>query len=397
MAVKGVFTSDMGIVGDRKGDFASSLLQVVPNGNAPLFALTSGMESAMASDVVVTWFEENHLSGRIAVTQDRNTSDTTMTVDDASFVELNTIWLVEATGEQLFVTGVSGNTITVVRGFADTTPASIDGSPTAAPIQRLGKAFEEGSSRPDGVANLGFPRWNYCQIFRQAWDVTGTARVIEHYTGSQVAKNKRDAALFHAEDIERSLWFGKRTLGIKNNKPFRVMDGILTQITTNVETQAGNGNSVGYKELRDFLQAVFTRNIKGKPNERIAFCGNTVLGVIDDIITNLPSSSMNLTPGQTDFGMKVKKWMTPFGDISLMTHPLFNESPLWTKDLYVLHPGAVRLRYLRKTKEDNYDNDGTRAGVDADYGVYTTELCVQYMAEITGGKFTGIDTADTGA
>jgi hypothetical protein len=387
MAVKGVFTSDAGIVGDRKGDFASSLLRVMPTGSAQLLALSSGMESHPAMDPVVTWFEENHISGRINATNSAGTGSTVI-VSDASFVIAGSVFLVEASGEHIFINSVSGSTLTVTRGFAGTTITSFDGSSTPVPIQRIGTAFEEASSRPTGVANLGYPRYNFVQIFRNAWDVSGTARQVQFYTGDVVAKNQADAGFFHAEDIERALWFSKRSVGHLNTKPFRTMDGIDSQITVNVEAAT---TPVSYVDLRNFLEAVFARNIKGKPNERIAFCGNTVLGVIDTLAMTF--GVMNLKPGATEFGMKVTKWMTPFGDISLMTHPLFNESPLWTKDLYVLHPGAIRMRWLRRTKHDPYDRDGSRAGVDADFGVYTSELCIEYKADATGGKYTGIDTA----
>jgi hypothetical protein len=384
MAVKGVFASDQNIQGTRRQDFASTILQIMPTGSAPLLALSSGMQSKDASDTVVTWFEENHLAGRFTVSGAvaSSTSATSVLVLDASFAVAGCVLLVEATGEYLLVNSVSGNMLNVERAFAGSTVGAIG---DAGFLQRIGTAFEEGSSRPTAVANLGYPRFNYMQIFRNAWDVTGTARAIEHVTGDVVAKNRADCMTFHSEDIERSLWFGRRSIGVKNGKPFRTMDGILTMITTNVVTE---GSSTTYLELLNFLQDVFAKNIKGKPNERIAFCGNTVLNVIDQLV--LKQGTMNIAPGQTEFGMKVTKWMTPFGDISLMTHPLFNESPLWTKDLYVLHPGAIRMRYLRRTKPTDYPAD---QGADGDFGVLTTEMSVEYAAELTGGKFTGIATA----
>lgn len=389
MAVKGVFASDSGITGDRTGDFAAALLLTQPTGSAPLLALTSGMESAPAHDVVVTWFEENHFSGRINVTNNATTG-TSLVVDDATGTVVGTIYLIEATGEYVFVTVVAGTTLTVERGFAGTTNTTIDGSGTDVPIQRIGTAYAEGSSKPTAIALLGNPIFNYLQIFRNAWDVTGTARRVQFHTGDVVAKNKRDAGVMHAEDIERSLLFGKKSLGVQDNQPFRTMDGIVTQISTNSTSQSTN---VQYTDIRDFLKDVFASNIKGKPNERIAFCGSTVLGVLDTLA--MTWGHMNLAPGQTEFGMDITKWRTPFGMISLMTHPLMNESPLWTKDLYVFHPGAIRTRYLRRTHEDDYMTDGTRAGIDSDFGVLTTELCIELKAELTSGKYTGIDTADT--
>ncbi len=390
MSVKGVFASDQNIAGSRKGDFASGILMTMPTGSAPLLALSSGMESIDATDTVVTWFEENHLSGRINITNNAGTG-TTINVDDQSQVTAGLVYLIEATGEYIYVESIAGAVLTVVRGFGSTSPAAIDGSATAKPMQRIASAHEEGSAKPVSIANLGFPRFNYMQIFRNPWDVTGTARAVEFYTGDLVAKNKRDAGIYHSEDMERAMIWGTQAIGIQNGKPFRTMAGIQEQITTNVTVQGANTT---WDEIDQFLQDCFARNIKGKPNERIAFCGNTVLQVLNKIArTDGNLTQINLVPGQTDFGMKITKWMTPYGDVSLLTHPLFNESPLWTKDLMVLHPGAMRTRFLRRTHEDTNDKDGTRAGVDADFGVLTTEMCLEYRSEITGGLFTGIDTA----
>ena len=392
MAVKGIFASDAGIQGDRKGDFASGLIQAEVAGQAPMFALTSGMESTDAGDTTVTWFEENVNTGRVNVTNNAAVG-ATLVIDNETMIKVGDVFLVESTGEYIFVTAVAGTSATVQRGFAGTTATALDGSVTPKPMQRISTAHEEGSDRPVAQANLGFPRFNYVQIFRNAWDVTGTARAVQFYTGDRVAKNKADNAIFHSEDIERSLMFSRKSIGVKNGQPFRTMDGFLTQITTNVSTQAGSGGSVSLKEIRNFLQPIFERNIRGKPNERIAFCGNSVLAVLDDLV--LAAGHYNISEGETAYGMEVRKFRTPFGTITLVTHPLLVLSPLWTKDMYVLHPGAMRIRYLRRTFADDYDMEGRRAGKDADYGVLTTEMSCEYKAELTGGKFTGIDTAQT--
>ena len=391
MAVKGIFASDAGIQGDKKGDFASGLLQTEAAGMAPLFALTAGMDSADAGDTTVTWFEENVNTGRVNITNNA-AAGVTLVVDNDTMIKVNDIFMVEANGEFVFVTAIAGTSATVIRAFAGTSAVSVDGSSTPVPMQRIGTAVEEGSDRPTAQANLGYPRFNYMQIFRNAWDVTGTARKVEFYTGDRVAKNKADNSMFHSEDIERSLMFGRKSIGVRNGQPFRTMDGILTQITTNVTTQAGSGGSVSLKELRNFLQPIFERNIRGKPNERIAFVGNTVLAVLDDLV--LAVGSYNISEGEESFGMTIHRFKTPFGTINLVSHPLMNLSPVWTKDLYVLHPGAFSSRYLRRTFPDDYDADGSRAGKDADYGVLTTEMSSEYKAELTGGKFTGIDTPE---
>ena len=137
---------------------------------------------------------------------------------------------------------------------------------------------------------------------------------------------------------------------------------------------------------------VFEKNIKGQPNERLAFCGNRVISVINKIV--YADSTYNISYGETAFGMKVAKWLTPFGDVSLLTHPLMNDNPVWRNEFYMYHPGAIKLRPLRDTHTDNDDKDGSRQGRDADRGTITTELSCEYQGEITGGILTGILTAD---
>jgi len=388
MAVKGIFTSDQNIPGSRRGDFASAILQMFPTGSATLYALTSGMASADAVDPVITWFEESHISGRMLITASAGVH-TAITVDDASAITANIIAMVEETGEYVFISSISGNNLTVTRAFAGTTATSISNG-TSFHLQRIGSAFEEGSSRPAGVANLGYMVYNMMQIFRNVWDVTRTARVTQYHTGDVVAKNKRDCMQFHSEDIERSLWFGKRWYGTLNGRPWRMMNGLTSIITTNVTAA---GATTTYAQVNTVLQTVFEKNIKGAPNERIAFCGNGALTVLNNIARLTGNSTTYITPGQTEFGIKINKWMTPFGDITLMTHPLFNENPTWTKNIYILHPGAMRMRYLSRTSTDAYDRDGTRAGVDGDFGVLTTECSVEYGVERTGAQFTGLTAA----
>lgn len=387
MAVKGVFASHQNIAGARKGDFASGLLQTMPTGNAPLLALTSGMPSSDAMDTVVTWFEENHLTGRTTIINDAMVGDS-MVVTDASAIVAGQVYLVESTGEYVYVDSVAVNTLTVTRGLGSTSAIAVDGTITPKGIQRIGTAHEEGSAKPTSFANLGFPRWNYMQIFRNAWDVTGTAQALEWHTGNIVAKNKADAALFHAEDIERSFIFGIKAIGVQNGKPFRMMDGLVNQITTNVTTQ---GASVKFTDLEAHFQSIFETNIKGQPNERLVFTGNTVVREIQQM--GRLDGVTNLVPGATELGFKIQKIITPFGDVILVTHPLFNENPVWTENMLTIHPAAVKVRYLRRTMHDDYDKSGTRAGVDSDYGVMTTENSIQYMAEKTGGYFTGINNA----
>ena len=403
MSVRGIFTSDANIEGTRKKDFASAILMIMPQGTAPLLALSSGMQGSDLRETITTWFEENYLSGRI--THTTNLAGTTAAgaeatitgISDANQVVEGQIYLVEATGEHLYVSSVSGSTIKMQRGFAGTTVAANDGSTTAQGLQRLGSAHEEASDRPVAIANRGTARFNAIQTFRNSWNVSGLAQQISYIGGSIEQKSIRDCTIEHAADIERSLIWGRYSFGLRNMNNFTTMHGLQAQIKDN-EREGNSGvknvvkasGAVTYTNFRNWLQTIYEKNVKGKPNERIGFCGNGVLNALDDIVRATGSGEVQLRVGQTDYGFNVRKLITPYGTISLMTHPMMVESPMWTNELFLFHPGVTELRWVRRQVWDNYNTTGSRGGKDADYGVVTSDLTICYKAAVTGGIYTNI-------
>lgn len=384
MAIQGIFASNDGMVGDRQGDFANAVLQVNPTGTALFLALTSGMVKENAADVVFNWFEDTHISGRSQAVSGGTT--TTVVVNDGSFYVPGAVLLVEETGERILVTASAGNSLTVVRGLGGTTITAIT---NVMNIQQIGNAHEEASGIPVAVTQQGKARLNFVQIFRNAWAITGTAKAVSFRTGSKLAKNKRDAAMYHAEDMERAFLWGVKHLGVLNGNQFRTTDGVVKQIEDyggKVLSAASGGTpgDLNFNDLSDWLQDIFSLNVKGQPNERIMLGGNSVLKAFNRIVFN--EVTYNIEAGETKFGIMVNTIMTPFGTVKLMTHPLMNESPYFSRQAYVLHPGGIRRRVLRDTFQEDYDKNGNRIdGKDADQGVITTEAGVQVGAAQTMG------------
>lgn len=388
MAIQGIFASNEGMVGDREGDFANAILQTNPEGTALLLALTSGMPKAAAADTVFNWFEDSHISGRAACVSGGTT--TTVVVADGSFYVPGTVLMVEQTGERMLVTATSGNSLTVIRGMGGTTITSIT---NAMHVQEIGNAHEEASGIPTAVSQQGHPRMNYTQIFRNSWAITGTAKAVSFRTGSRLAKNKRDCAMYHAEAMERAFIWGVKHISVLNGNQFRMTDGVLKQIedyggnVLSAATDSGSGAVAGelsMVDLQEWMREIFSVNVKGQPNERIVLGGDIVLAQINRM--TILDSTYNISVGETKVGIEVTTVTTPFGKLKFMTHPLMNENPTWQHEAYVLHPGAIRRRVLRDTFEEGYDKNGNRIdGIDADQGVITTEAGIEVGAAQTMG------------
>ena len=384
--IQGIFASNQGIVGERTGDFSSAMLQINPTGTSLLLAMTAGMRKEPANDTVFHWYEDSHVSGRSAVVSGGTT--TTVVVADGSFYVPGTILLVEETGEIMMVTATNGDSLTVTRGLSGTAVVSVSGANN---VQSIGNAHEEASGIPVAVSQQGAPRLNYTQIFRNSWAISGTAKAVKYHTGSKVAKNKRECAMYHAEDQERAMLWGKKHIGTFNSKQFRLTDGVTTQISSygGIVESAATGGVPGNYDLDsfdDFIRRVFSKNVKGQPNERITIGGDGVLAALQQMVRALPGTSYNISQGETKVGIMVNTIVNPFGTLRLMTHPLMNENPVWRKELYVLHPGGLARRVLRDTFEENYDQNGLRIqGKDADEGVITTEMGIEVGAAETMG------------
>ena len=392
MAIQGIFASNQGIVGERVGDFSSAILMTNPTGDTPLLGLTAGMPKESAADVAFTWFEDIHQSGRQPCVS--GGTGNTVVVADGTFYLPNTILLVEETGEHLFVTAAVENSLTVIRGLSGTSVVSIT---NAMHVQTIGNAFEEASSRPGSKTQQGAPRTNYVQIFRNGWAISGTAKAVKFLTGSKLAHNKQMCATYHAEDIERSFIWGRKAITTYNQKQFRLTDGILAQIEQNggdVRT-ANNGNTPGNisrGDLEDWIRDMFTYNVKGQPNERVAFNGNLALSVVNRMAWL--DGDYQFSHSETKLGIKITEVLTPYGTLKLMTHAMMNENPVWSREIYALHPGAIKKRVLRDTFPEDYDKSGNGVrGVDADEGAITSEMGIQVGGARTMGIYRNLRVA----
>ena len=389
MAVRGVFRSDSGGMNDRVGSFSHHICKTYPTGDSPLFALTSGMRRIKAHDTTINWDEEAHFTHRILVMSDNAANCCTIDLEDTSTVIQGDIYEVEATGEIIHILAVVGNTVTIRRSVGQSGAWQI---PAGSYIQNIGTAFAEGSEAPTGFTMTTYPRFNYTQIFKAGWGVTGTAKHIKRRsTNNLYAKHKREAAQRHARQMEYASIWGIRSYGFDHKgRKLLTMDGINRQILTNRWTIPKTGLS--REMLNLIIKIVYSRNVKGMPNERITLCGSDVVSVINDIIYEHTTYEINHTT--TTFGMDISKWKTPHGMLTFVSSPLMNESPKKMSEMYIYHPGAITQWWLRDTFPEENNKNGSRNGIDADQGHLISEKSISYACEITGALIYNICKPD---
>lgn len=398
MAVRGIFASHSGLVGDaRGGDFAGRIIMNGYGGMVPMLALSSGMPKEAVTSTTYSWVEDSHISGNAKAVGALSDSATSLVVDDSNIWTPNSIVLVESTGEHLFVTAINGNTITVTRGFSGTVAMAIADQ---ARIQLISTAFAEATTGAQPVMQVGESRSNYVQIFKSAWSVSNTAKAMKFTTGNKVAESRQGATTYLSEQLERAFMFGRPSVSTMNNggkvQEVRTSGGIEYAIQTYgglYENAADNGTPgrLNLNTLSNFLRRLFDRQVKGLPNERITFTGSHVLELIQQMVMDI--GEYTISTEENSYGIEVVTLTTFNGKVKLMTHPMFVENLTWNSQLWVLHPGLIRRKVLRDLEILDFDGNNQHNALDAQEGHLRTELGFEVKGTATMGILSDIQTA----
>lgn len=431
-----------------KTSFAAAIARMMPMGGAPLFGMTS-----MLPDKNIGAFEHGYWTKIMTFPKASINSGTVATIagNDVTFnvvadgggqfgsdtngnnIVIGDLVMDDQTYEMMQVLAVNLNdagagTIQVRRGHSNTfmtdrnsglavnnagealypnlmgfpapsagasgIPAATGNTTRAITLIQMGNAFEEASIRPASVSLVARRAQNYTQIFRNSWSVSKTLAASTLLAGdSPVAESKRDCAAFHALAVEKTLFFGQKSLTTKNSQPFHTMDGIINTIVNNAPGNvttlgAGAGGGTTWTDLEAALDK--TLQVSSGPqggNIRTIFCGGLAKRGFTDIArknSNFEISQDGVNTQLTEWGLEVSKLRTARGQFEIIEHPLFNAygiaSPL-AKLGVVVDLAALGMAYLRRTAEDLYNERGAvvDSSIDAQGGVLTTEASMEIM------------------
>jgi len=165
----------------------------------------------------------------------------------------------EGGSELMLVTGVSGNTLTVVREYAGT---SADDLATGAVVNILGNAALEGGDRPEARFTNRSRCGNYTQIFTAAVEVSGTDLAASQIgLADEMDYQKQERLRELLRDLENTVING----GMPTSSPAgsdtvrRTMKGIVPHLATNVFNVGDSGFPTGDGLDEEKINAVLRR------------------------------------------------------------------------------------------------------------------------------------------
>jgi hypothetical protein len=216
---------------------------------------------------------------------------------------------------------------------------------------------------------------NYTQIFRTAFQISGTAlKTSLQYDETGVYKDQaKEASLDHMIGIERALMFGEKYTDGAGNVPRYLTGGIMywlrqwelgtvygnsaSAITTAIndqkriidltnDTTLGNVAGQISDKICDILWERAFRVTNNKANEKLVLCGSGFLNTLNRLYKS-KTQLMTDIPMKDAYGMAVVKHVTPFGTLYYKTHPLFTNDASLRYSALVVDAGNLKWRYLK--------------------------------------------------
>lgn len=247
----------------------------------------------------------------------------------------------------------------------------------------VGSSFAEGSlDISSGIYNLPINPFNYTQIARTPFQITGTAlKTSAKFDETGVYKDMaKENSVNHMIELEKNFLFGQQGLLNTGGVVTRSMGGVLWflnqwELGTTYGNSAATVDSADNKRIiantdgkmtdkryNTYLERLF-RVTNNKANEKLVLCGSGFLNVINQLYMSRACLDASLPMTET-YGMNVVKHTTPFGNIYYKAHPLFSQNAVLRNNALFLDVQNLVYRHLDGRDTALLKN---RQANDADY------------------------------
>ncbi len=271
----------------------------------------------------------------------------------------------------------------------------------------VGDMHPENSEAPQALSHDPVKYYNYTQILREPVRISRTASGAKYRTGNKKAQLKRDAADQWMRQLERAVIWGVKHEGTGDNGMRESsFQGIVRFIKQYAAANIQDYRTITGSEYegKTWLQAgetwlenLFSTVFKYGSSERLFLMSNAGITAIQRVIKE--ATTYQITGDEKYYGLNVRNLRTPFGEVKLKAHKMWNQSSagfLQYKGLIVDPANTMRLRPYVEGGEMHYikaRNDSTL--LDGTIGDWIGELGFEFWAPETAAYVDGIGQDNT--
>lgn len=341
-----------------------------------------------AQSTVHEWIEDELLANTDLVNQSTflpsPTTATSITVDNGPRFRAGCLVRPASSGEVMFVTNVTGNVVTVVRGYGSTPPATLADNMT---LNILGNAALEGDSAPDARFTSRSRRQNYTQIFTAAIDVSGSMQAARAYgVEDEVDYQKQERMRELLRDLENCVINGvaPTTTQVGSASVRRSMNGLIPLITSNaLVPNAGGmpaGSGAGNNGLTEELLNAALRRVWDRSSGNV----DTIVvgGAQKRRINEFASASRQYVPEDTSYRDMINIYESDFGVCRVIMSR-------WVPEDAVLFLDSSRIEVL-PLQGRSFHFKALAATGDAFKGQVIGEYTLELKNELAHAKLRGL-------
>jgi hypothetical protein len=346
MAFTGKATYSAGTTLPELAEDVSDLIGIISPYETPLLnALGDPMREATSTHH--EWLEDELLPNKDAVNDSTFTdpsADTDFVVDHGSRFRIGDQIQIEGSGELMLVTGISTNTLTVVREYAGTIAEDLADNQV---INILGNAALEGADKPSTRFTNRIRCGNFTQIFTAAVEVSGTDVAASQLgLADEMDYQKQERLRELIRDLENTVINGGQPASNPEGSGSvrRSMKGVIQHLATNV-FRTGDigfpaGDDLDEAKINYVLRQIWENSsgnvdlivVGGFQKRRInSFCSDSrAYGANDITFTDMVSIY------ESDFGVcriVTTRWM-PQDAVLLLDSSRINVLPLSGRNFY---------------------------------------------------------------
>jgi len=241
-------------------DMDNVIKQLEPD-EAPFTTMLTKVSSRPAKSQKVEWLQDQLMPRLTTLNNGGNvgSADVTFIVatGTGSYFRANDI-LRMSNGENVKVSSISTNTLTIVRSIGAVAASTIT---DLTDVIKIGNASAEGATLGTIKSTKQVGQYNYCQIQRDPFGFTNTLIESDLYGGKEPEYEAKKKMMEHKRQIENTLFFGQRDLDTSGSTPVGYAGGIVDFVSSNITASAG---TLSQSAFETFMRGAFRYGSRNK-------------------------------------------------------------------------------------------------------------------------------------
>jgi hypothetical protein len=288
----------------------TDVISIIDPSDTPAIMALGGLDGASGKFRFVNeqhtkceWLEDTLIPLADTLDGSITSTVTTITVDDGSIFQPGHVILIGS--EQLWVSSVSSEVVTVTRAFQGTAASAAD----AAAVTIVGMARLEGADSDSMGLTDRTTGSNYTQIFQRELKVSRTHSQLAQYGISDEMSYQEMKAVPELMRLVERDFFYSTVAAAGSATTARAMSGVEGFVTDNKVS----GSTLAQSQFEDAVQAAWD---DGGSGPWLAFLSSANYQTVKNFYDS--SNFLRVERGETVVGMVIDTVRTPFGDVKLV-------------------------------------------------------------------------------